>query len=353
MAGRAPKRTHSRKALHRASLHAQGRVSAEELRRELAELDLTKETRERAPRRVSLQDLARSIASVQSAEQLFTALGVYFKGLLPSIVNKLEQDMVSADYKMLPEVYAGRALVVSVFTALLVYAGLAGGSAVGMLALSAQAQVMTTLAAVAVVLLFYYFAPSQKKSDKQRSIETNLPFALNHMAAIASSGAPPDRAFKILTQFKEFGGVTTEAANITMRIEVFGEDITTALQQVMKTTPSENFRKLLAGILAILRTGGNIEQYLINEAKTAMFDYELNMKRYIETLATYADIYTAILIAAPLFLVSILTVMSIIPGTRLPGDLTIDTVLSAGIYLIIPVLNMLFLAFVTATQPKV
>jgi len=92
-------------------------------------------------------------------------------------------------------------------------------------------------------------------------------------------------------------------------------------------------------------------QYLKNSAKEALFNYRLKREHYLSTLSTYADLYTAVMIAAPLFFISILSVMSLIGG-KLMG-MQITDAMKIGVYGVMPMLNILFILFLHFTQPRV
>jgi flagellar protein FlaJ len=192
--------------------------------------------------------------------------------------------------------------------------------------------------------------PSIKAQSRRKSIETNLPFAIVHMAAAASSGLPPSTMFRLLVGFKEYGEVSTEARKIVRNIDVFGLDITTAIREVAKKTPSTSFREFLEGVATTIDTGGDLYTYLQQQADRAMFEYRIRREKYLQTLSTYADFYTAVLIAAPLFLVAVLTVMSMIEGNV--WGLSIPDVMRLGIFVLIPLVNTLFLLFLHLTQPE-
>ncbi|MBI4168117.1 MAG: type II secretion system F family protein [Candidatus Aenigmarchaeota archaeon] len=195
------------------------------------------------------------------------------------------------------------------------------------------------------------FYPYQKALSRKRSIDTNLPFALNHMAAIAASGVPTYVMFSLLTAFKEYGEISAEAKKIIRNVDTFGLSITSSIQQVSERTPSKNFKQLLEGIKSSIETGGDLKKFLSDQAKSSLFDYRIKREKYMELLATYADFYTAMLIAAPLFLVAILTVMNMIGGAV--AGASIESVMVLGIFVALPLMNIIFLAFVHITQPEV
>ena len=91
-------------------------------------------------------------------------------------------------------------------------------------------------------------------------------------------------------------------------MDIFGMDITSAVRNVADRTPSQKFKQFLVGIVSTIETGGDLKKYLETTAKEALFEYKLKREKYLQTPSTYADFYTAVLIAAPLFFVSILSI---------------------------------------------
>jgi flagellar protein FlaJ len=205
-------------------------------------------------------------------------------------------------------------------------------------------------AGAAAILGLFYLYPSYLLSSKRKSIETNLPFAANHMGALAASGVPPHTMFKLLTDATEYGEIANEARRIVRNIEIFGMDVTAAIRQVAARTPSAQFRQFLSGIVATITTGGDLRSNLQVAAREAMADYRLKRERYMASLSTYADFYVGVLIAAPLFFISILSLLAIIGG-ELAG-MPINVLLSLGIYIVLPLMNIAFLIFVHMTQPS-
>lgn len=205
------------------------------------------------------------------------------------------------------------------------------------------------IATIVLVALYYY--PSQRARQREASIENNLPFALNQMAAVASSGIPPSSMFKLLTNFQEYREVSTEAEKIVKKVDIFGEDLTTALREVAAETPSDDFKEVLYGLLSTIETGGSLEDFLNKKAEASLFEYKIRRKKDIENLSTYASFYTAILVAAPLFLVAILAVMNIIGGELFGYD--IQFVMQVGVYAVIPTINTIFITMLHITQTRI
>ena len=133
-------------------------------------------------------------------------------------------------------------------------------------------------------------------------------------------------------------------------MSLFGLDVISALRDVKSRSPSKEFKDFLEGLTTTIQSGGSMKRYLKEEARSAMFNYRLNREKYTQMISIYADFYTALLIAAPLVMITILAILNMIGGTvfGLPTDLLIKL----GIFVFIPLLNVLFLAFLQMTQPS-
>jgi flagellar protein FlaJ len=205
--------------------------------------------------------------------------------------------------------------------------------------------------ATILVFLYMYAYPEMRAGSRRASIEANLPFAINHMAAIAESGASPYAMFKVLSKFKEYGAISKEAETIFRNMDFFGLSEIAALRDVVSKSPSKDFSEFLEGFSTTIQTGGDLKKFLREESKEAMFNYRINRDKYNQTIAVYADMYTALLIAAPLILIAILAILNTIGGTVF--GLPIDIIIKLGIYALIPLLNTMFLMFLQLTQPAV
>jgi len=196
------------------------------------------------------------------------------------------------------------------------------------------------------MIFIYPFSISQ---SRRRDIEANLPFALTHMAAVSESGAPPLTIFKILSKFSEYGELSKEADEIARNVELFGLDEISALKESAAKTSSSQLKDVLEGMIVAIQSGGSLKAYLVEEAGKAMFEYTVKREKYNEILSTYADIYTALLIAAPMIFIVVLAALNIMGGDLF--GFTIQELMIMGT-LALATLNMLFLTFLSITQPK-
>ncbi|MCJ7429386.1 MAG: type II secretion system F family protein [Candidatus Nanohaloarchaeota archaeon QJJ-5] len=256
--------------------------------------------------------------------------------------QEVRMNLEKANINMLFRTYVAQIFLTSVLTAftffliLLVMLPILG---VNML-LSAVLLITVPSIMGMMALVFLYMYPSRQADQRGDNIDQNLPFALNQMSAVASSGIPPSSMFKLLTNFQEYEEIANEAEKIITKIEIFGEDLTTALREVGQTTPSDRFQEVIYGMISTIETGGNLNDFLEEQAESALFDYRMRRQKQIENLSAFASFYTAILVAAPLFLIAIMAVINMIGGNL--AGFAIEDIINLGIYIIIPAINTAF-----------
>ncbi len=200
-------------------------------------------------------------------------------------------------------------------------------------------------------LLLFYIYPIEREDGRRKSIDNNLPFATVHMSAVASAGIPIDFMFGLIANFSEYGEVSEDSRLIMRNIKTFGMNYIDAIKNVEEKTPSADFKSLLSGIVSTVQGGGDLVTYLNANAEKALFDYKLKREKYVKTLATYADIYTVLLVAAPLMMISLLATMSIIGGEIM--GMSIQDLMFVITWLVLPLLNIAFISFIHITYPNV
>ncbi|MBN2567390.1 type II secretion system F family protein [Candidatus Woesearchaeota archaeon] len=214
----------------------------------------------------------------------------------------------------------------------------------------ARTLLASSLFGILSFVLFYTY-PISRIRQRRRSIRTNLPFAINHMSAVVSSGVPPDAMFRLIVESSEYGEIVVEIEKIVEYVDLFGYDLLTAVNSVAQMTPADELREFFAGFVSTIESGGDLKDYLQQKAEEAMLSYKLERQKYLESISTYSDIYTGILIAAPLFFVVALSLVSMLGGQI--GGMEINTVIAIGTYAVIPLLNLGFLVFLQLNQPEV
>lgn len=282
------------------------------------------------------------------ANRFFEGMTLKLTKDYPEIFVKLYQDRNSAGIKVLSKTYISMGLMSAVIAFLAVTILASAFFTNESLAVQIARGFMLGIFSSIGTLGFFYFYPSSVVSEREKEIKTDLPFVIVHMSAVAGSGAKPISMFSTILTSGQYPGIRDEVKKIVNYVNIFGYDISTALKVVAKSTPSVKFKDLLEGIVTTIESGGSMKEYLVAVAEDTMTTYKLELQKWTEAVATYSDIYTSLLIAAPLLF---MVTLRIIASMGMDAGMVRIASLG-GILLGIPLLNGGFILFVTLMQPK-
>jgi flagellar protein FlaJ len=173
--------------------------------------------------------------------------------------------------------------------------------------------VLTILVPVSI-LFAYLRLPSSKAKAREKNIDRHLPYVANFVNTMSVAGISPSEIFGTLAGIKLYGEVQKEAKKITTEIELMGVDAITALKHAIRISPSRKFKDFLQGIVEVLQSGSALAPYFERCVDQYMFDDLNERKKGLDSLAIMAESFVTTVIAFPLFLVIILTVMGLTSG---------------------------------------
>ncbi len=280
-------------------------------------------------------------------------ISLFFVNNFPQFFGYLYNSLRAANVRVLSNTYVNIMILVSLMLTvgtffLLLFVFFALNYPIYQIAL--RSFIFSIIAGGLCASIFYTY-PFMKIRERRRKTTVNLPFAINHMSAVATSGVPPARIFELIAASGEYDEVGVEVKKIVDFTNIFGYDLLTAIKAVASTTPSLVFRKFLEGLVSTIETGGDLVAYFRQQANEAALTYKLERQRYNETVSTYSDIYTGVLIAAPLFFIAAMAMINLLGGSL--GGMGVGTVMALGSYVAIPLLNIGFIIFLQMTQPEV
>jgi flagellar protein FlaJ len=200
-------------------------------------------------------------------------------------------------------------------------------------------------------IIGFYFFPIIRKDTLKRSLEDDLPFTTGYLSILAGAGVPPAQMFHSLARIDASLSISKEAKNIVRDVELFGVDIISAMEASSKRTPSERFRDLLEGFIATIHSGGDLAKYLSERSGQLMRLKRIALRRLGDTLGVLAEFYVVLLVAGPLIMVVMLSVMAMLGG-GMPGLLNPRLLLYLLTYLGIPLGSIVFLIMLDMVMPK-
>ncbi len=168
---------------------------------------------------------------------------------------------------------------------------------------------------VTIGIGFYYlFLPTQKAKARGKKIDRFMPYAANFINTMSVAGISPAEIFEALSNVELYGEIQKEAKKITTEINMMGVDSITALKNAIAISPSEKLKKFIQGILSVIQSGSELGPYFERCVNNYMETDLTDRKRNLESLAIMAESFVVTVIAFPLFLVIILSVMGLTSG---------------------------------------
>ncbi len=197
-----------------------------------------------------------------------------------------------------------------------------------------------------------YSYPLLDISSKARKIEASLPLTANFMAVLASAGMPPERILRSLANVGDEFSVGEEVRRIIADIEVLGLDLNAALKSGSLRSASRKFGAMLDGIVATSHAGGDLAAFLREESEKFKKVRVASMKSYLESLGGMAEVYVSFMIALPLALVVMLSIMSFLGGgASMLGNINPQVILLLLAYVITPAGCAVILLMVDSMTP--
>jgi len=204
----------------------------------------------------------------------------------------------------------------------------------------------------AIAYLVTMMIPESKANSRRKDIKNKLPYALNFLAAMASAGVTPAVAFKALAEQPIYGEVQKEAAWIYRDISIFNIDIVNALRNAANRTPSIKFQEFLQGAITTVTSGGNLKSYFFTKAEEYMRENRREQKEFMETLGVMAESYVTVVVAAPLFLIVMISVMSMVSQGGGGGGSSV-MVMYLVAFVMLPLAHLGFAVVITSMTPEV
>jgi len=275
----------------------------------------------------------------------------------PSIVSKfggLEKTLGKASMGIAFRVYVGLMMFVSLV------AGIAIFAVSYPLFLNANFQILNPivfpvvgglLVALSSIGVFHLY-PRFEVYTRAGKIDANLPTIANFMAVLASSGMPAESVFRSLGRVGDEFGVSKEVGGIMRDIQLMGLDLHVSLKKAAEKSPSKGFAKLLDGIVTTSHMGGDLALYLREESEKYKRERMLNVKHFVDNLGLVAETYITFMVAGPLMLIIMLSVMSFIGGGITVGSMDPMDLLNLLTFVFLPAGVGIMILIVDGMNPQ-
>ena len=165
-----------------------------------------------------------------------------------------------------------------------------------------------------VIGIVYIQLPTSKAKSRGKNIDRHLPYVANFVNTMSAAGISPSEIFGTLAGIKLYGEVQKEAKKITTEIELMGIDMITALKNAIVISPSKKFKEFIQGIIGVVQSGSELAPYFERCVDRYMYEDLEERKKNLDSLAIMAESFVVTVVAFPLFLVIIISIMGLTSG---------------------------------------
>ncbi|MEF8799685.1 MAG: type II secretion system F family protein [Halolamina sp.] len=211
---------------------------------------------------------------------------------------------------------------------------------------------LTSSATIGAALAFgTYYARWELLDQRARSraseIEATLPRTIAFIYALSRSGMAFPAILDTLTQNERVYGEAASEIGVAVRdMNTFGTDVLNALDRMAQRTPSESLDEFGANLASVLGSGQSLSVFLKDQHDRYQEQAESQQRQYLELLATFAEAYVTVLVAGPLFLITILVVIGLVLADTLP-------LLRLVVYVGVPLASAAFILYTDYVTRKV
>jgi archaellum biogenesis protein FlaJ (TadC family) len=204
---------------------------------------------------------------------------------------------------------------------------------------------LSGVAAGAISCGIFMYYPNYIASTVKRGLERDLVYSVNYMSILMGAGATVEETFASLTRVGKVFGINNSAKAIMKDIEFLGADTITAVDTESERTPSRDYADFLQGYIATTQTGGDVQEYFQSMADKFMELRKRQIDKMIEQLNVAGEMFVAILIAFPIIMITMFSIMGLFGGDVF-GGLSAVQLMTLMTYLLIPMLAVGMLIFI-------
>lgn len=161
------------------------------------------------------------------------------------------------------------------------------------------------------VMLVY---PTYKGGEERRQVDDALVFTVGFASILAAAGMNMERVIERVASITTNVGTKRVLSRVIRNLEVFGQDIRTAILDASAHAASLRMAKILENMMVSAQTGGELFGYLVFETKQQFVDKRSKLDRTMTSLIYLGEIYVAVFVVGPIVLILMLTLMSSFGG---------------------------------------
>ncbi len=270
-------------------------------------------------------------------------------GRIADSMPTLRAQLLKSNLRVSPEGLLSLALFSTTLTAALtiVLAVYGEVARVGVLGVSGVSFLAFLPFAIPIVFLVVINLPKFSASTRAAAIDVELPFVLGYMSVLAGGGVSPIETLRRIAKMDTLPASSKEAKRLLLETDVFGADPITAMENAAKQNPSRYWSEFLEGYTAVLKSGGNFENYIQIKLRDLIATRGAANRRSSDFTGTIAEAYLTITVVLGMTLYTLYMVQTMI-NHNLSGLQS----LYIFAFLVVPLISVGFIYLLDAVQTK-
>jgi len=300
-----------------------------------------------------MKKMARAEESASPIHILsYRLLNNHIQFLYPKL-GKLEKTLKQSRIPIPFEVYVSSMIFFSFIAGLV---GLSAGIAIAILvniqpvAFAFLLPIIAGAGMAQITFFILQLMPNINIKNRSAKLIEEIPHFIGYMATLATSGLSLEGIFKAIASEDTEEEIVRDAKFITRNIDVMGMDLVTAINDLIKRTPSGPYSELLEGAIITVQSGGNLKEYFIATGKVQLEEKKMALRKSTESLGIMAELYTILLIVFPLLAIIMLSIMAIMSPSLAGFDLM--TLMNLMTYVMVPFFGFILLFMMDSMVPK-
>jgi flagellar protein FlaJ len=160
---------------------------------------------------------------------------------------------------------------------------------------------------------------SRRVAARAAAIEATLPRAVAFVYALSRSGMAVPAVLATLADNDHVYGEAAREVGVAVReMDAFGTDVLTALQRLARRTPSDGLAEFGENLASVLGSGRSLSSFLRDQYDRYQREAVAQQEQYLDLVATLAEVYVTVLVAGPLFFITVLVVVGLVIADTVP-----------------------------------
>lgn len=197
---------------------------------------------------------------------------------------------------------------------------------------------------------FMCYYPSFQQKARQGKLVAELPYYMGYFAILSSSGLALEGIFKVIATEVTTAEIVKDAKIMVRNLDVLGMDVLDALRDMISRSPTESYTELFEGLISVVESGGNLEEYFVTTAKLQLAQKKLLLQKMTASLGVLSEMYTILLIVFPLLVSIILSIMAIMTPNL--GGFSLTMLMQLLTFVFVPLFGILMLVIMDSMVPK-